>query len=58
MLEEIEIPYEVHAVNIGKNEQFKPEYLAINPNNKIPAIIDTERARRQAVQACSSPARS
>jgi len=42
MLEEIELPYEVHPVNLGQREQFKPEYLAINPNNKIPAIIDTD----------------
>lgn len=42
MLEETRLPYEVHPVNFGKNEQLKPEYLAINPNNKIPAIIDTE----------------
>ena len=42
MLEEVELPYEVHPINIGKGDQLKPEYLAINPNNKIPAIIDTE----------------
>ena len=42
MLEEIELPYEVHAINIGKGDQFKPEYLAINPNNKIPSIIDSD----------------
>lgn len=42
MLEEIEMPYEVYPINIGKNEQFTPEYLAINPNNKIPSIIDTD----------------
>ena len=42
MLEEIELPYEVHPVNLGQREQFKPEYLAINPNNKIPAIVDTD----------------
>ena len=41
MLEEVGLPYEVHAINIGQNDQFKPEYLAINPNNKIQAIIDT-----------------
>lgn len=42
MLEEVGLPYNVHAVNIGQNEQFKPEYVAINPNSKIPAIIDTD----------------
>jgi len=42
MLEEIEVPYEVHAVNLKQNDQMKPEYLAINPNNKIPAIVDTD----------------
>jgi len=42
MLEELGIPYEVHPVNIGQGDQFKPEYLAINPNNKIPAIVDPD----------------
>ena len=42
MLEEVELPYEVHPINIAKGDQLKPEYLAINPNNKIPAIIDTD----------------
>ena len=42
MLEEIELPYEVHPINIGQGDQFKPEYLSINPNNKIPSIIDTD----------------
>jgi len=42
MLDEIGLPYEVHAINIGQGDQFKPEYLAINPNNKIPSIIDTD----------------
>ena len=42
MLEEIGMPYEVHAINIGQGDQFKPEYLAINPNNKIPSIIDPD----------------
>jgi GST-like protein len=41
-LEEMALPYTVHPVNIGKNEQFAPEFLAISPNNKIPAIIDRE----------------
>jgi len=42
MLEEIGIPYEVHPVNLRAGEQFKPGFLTINPNNKIPAIVDTE----------------
>jgi len=39
-LEEIGLPYEVHAINIGQNETWTPEYLSLNPNGKIPAIID------------------
>jgi GST-like protein len=42
VLEEIDLPYEVHPVNLSKGEQFKPEYLAINPNGKIPAIVDRD----------------
>lgn len=42
MLEELGLPYEVHPINIGQGDQMKPEYLAINPNNKIPSIIDTD----------------
>ena len=42
MLEEVELPYKVHKIDITKNEQFTPEYIAINPNSKIPAIIDQE----------------
>ena len=40
MLEEVGLPYTVHPVNIGKDEQFDPKFLAISPNNKIPAIVD------------------
>lgn len=40
MLEEVDLPYRVHPVNIGKDEQFDPKFLAISPNNKIPAIVD------------------
>jgi GST-like protein len=40
MLEEVGLPYEVKAINIGKDEQFSPEFLAVAPNNKIPAIVD------------------
>jgi GST-like protein len=42
MLEEVGLPYEVHAVNLSQGEQMKPEYLAVNPNNKIPAIVDSD----------------
>jgi len=42
MLEEVGLAYSVHPVNIGKNEQFDSKFLAIAPNNKIPAIVDTE----------------
>src|SRR5436305_2270702 len=41
-LEEMGLPYEVHPVNIGKDEQFAPAFLAISPNNKIPAIVDLD----------------
>ncbi|MEE2915374.1 MAG: glutathione S-transferase N-terminal domain-containing protein [Pseudomonadota bacterium] len=40
MLEETGLEYESHAVNIGKDEQFEPDFLAMSPNNKIPAIRD------------------
>ncbi len=40
MLEETGLPYEVHLVNFGDNDQLSPEFLSLNPNNKIPAIID------------------
>src|SRR6266487_1025888 len=42
MLEECGLPYVMHPVNIGKGDQFKPEFLAISPNNRIPAIVDPE----------------
>jgi len=42
MLEECGLPYRVHPVNIGAGDQFKPEFLKISPNNKIPAIVDSE----------------
>jgi GST-like protein len=40
MLEECGLPYNVHAVDIGAGDQFKPEFMKISPNNKIPAIVD------------------
>jgi GST-like protein len=42
MLEETELPYEPHFINIGQNETWIPEYLSLNPNGKIPAIIDPD----------------
>jgi GST-like protein len=42
MLEECGLSYEVHKVNIGAGEQFAPGYLAINPNGKIPSIVDPD----------------
>ena len=42
MLEEVGISYETHAVDIGKDEQFEPEFLKISPNNRIPAIVDRD----------------
>jgi glutathione S-transferase len=41
-LEECELPYEVHAIDMGKGEQKTPEFLKINPNGRIPAIVDRE----------------
>ena len=41
-LEEMELPYRVKTVNITKDEQFDPAFLAISPNNKIPAIVDPD----------------
>ncbi|MBV8046841.1 MAG: glutathione S-transferase N-terminal domain-containing protein [Paludibacterium sp.] len=43
-LEETGLPYQIRPVNIGTGEQFKPEFLAIAPNNRIPAIVDTAPA--------------
>jgi len=40
MLEELGLPYRVHPIDISKGEQFKPDYLALNPNGKIPTIVD------------------
>ena len=42
MLEECGLSYQTHAINIGQNDQFKPEFVAINPNSKIPAIVDSD----------------
>jgi GSH-dependent disulfide-bond oxidoreductase len=42
MLEECSLNYAVHSIDIGKGEQFAPEFLKISPNNKIPAIVDED----------------
>jgi GST-like protein len=42
MLEECGLPYAVHAIDIGAGDQFKPEFLRISPNNKMPAIVDSD----------------
>ncbi|MFZ5732605.1 MAG: glutathione S-transferase N-terminal domain-containing protein [Pseudomonadota bacterium] len=42
MLEELGLPYEPHTINIGANETWTPEFLSLNPNGKIPAIIDPD----------------
>ncbi|MEM6679651.1 MAG: glutathione S-transferase N-terminal domain-containing protein [Pseudomonadota bacterium] len=42
LLEELEFAYTVYPIDIGKDQQFAPEFLAISPNNKIPAILDRE----------------
>jgi len=42
MLEETGLPYRVHPINIGEGAQFKPDFLKISPNNKMPAMIDSD----------------
>ncbi len=42
MLEECGLDYNIHPINIGQDDQFTPEFIAINPNSKIPAIIDQD----------------
>ena len=42
MLEECAVPYQLRPVDITRGEQFEPEFLAISPNNKVPALLDTE----------------
>ena len=42
MLEECGLPYQTHAIHIGRGDQFQPDFLKISPNNKIPAIVDSD----------------
>jgi len=55
-LEEMGLPYEVHVVDIGKGEQFDPAFLKISPNNKIPAIVDTDGPGGQPISVFESGA--
>jgi len=56
MLEELGVPYTVFPINIGKGDQFQPEFLAISPNNKIPAIVDPEGPDGQPISIFESGA--
>jgi len=56
MLEECALPYKVVAVDIGAGDQFKPEFLAISPNNKIPAIVDPDGPDGQPISMFESGA--
>jgi GSH-dependent disulfide-bond oxidoreductase len=56
MLEECGLAYRVHAIDIGAGDQFKPEFLAISPNNKIPAIVDPEGPDGQPISLFESGA--
>ena len=42
LLEALQMPYEVHSVNLGNGDQHKPDFLEISPNGRIPAIVDTD----------------
>ncbi|MDQ2801299.1 MAG: glutathione binding-like protein [Pseudomonadota bacterium] len=55
-LEELALPYKVIAVNIGQGEQFKPDFLAITPNHRIPAIVDPEGPGGKPLQLFESAA--
>ena len=56
MLEECGLPYRVHAVDIGAGDQFKPDFLAISPNNKIPALVDPDGPDGQPISLFESGA--
>lgn len=56
MLEECGLAYRAHPVNIGAGDQFKPEFLAISPNNKIPAITDPDGPEGQPISLFESGA--
>ena len=56
MLEEIGLPYDAHLIHIGKDDQFKEDFIKINPNSKIPAIIDPNGPNNQPIAFMESGA--
>ena len=56
MLEELGVPYNVNYVNIGKGDQFQPEFLKISPNNRMPVIVDPEGADGESISVFESGA--
>jgi GST-like protein len=55
-LEEMELPYRLHLVNIGAGEQFAPEFLKLSPNNRMPAIVDPDGPDREPISLFESGA--
>lgn len=56
MLEECGLPYTAHPINIGTGDQFRPEFLALNPNHKIPVIVDPDGPEGQPITLIESGA--
>ena len=56
MLEECSLPYRIVPVNLGKGDQFKPEFLAISPNNRMPVIVDDEGPQGEKISVFESGA--
>ncbi len=55
-LEELALPYEVHPVDITRDEQHRPDFLKLNPNNKIPVLVDTDGPEGQPITLIESGA--
>ncbi|GIT32694.1 MAG: hypothetical protein Ct9H300mP3_02250 [Gammaproteobacteria bacterium] len=56
MLEECSLPYRIIPVNLGKGDQFKPEFLTISPNNRMPAIVDDDGPQGKEISVFESGA--
>ena len=56
MLEECSLPYRIIPVNLGKGDQFKPEFLAISPNNRMPVIVDDDGPKGEKISVFESGA--